>query len=219
MTAVNRLIFWLVGTPLFRGKLAGLLTLSMIHYARWVIVSGKDLPRLDPSQPPEELDYDYMLFFSNFNGSWAQYIDSFSAAIPSGLDLLWWRNVGWPNSIPEQPFHRYVNHNQLWTNHYYGAYPMAASNDVKSAERVKSSLLEFMEVSAGAKPEAFLQGYHRLLKDLQLDLSAMAPSPIASLANQAVQERCREDRRGGAEDSSRVAASGVAPTRAASKVA
>ena len=219
MTMINKLIFWAVGTRLLRRNLAGLLTLSMIHYARWVIVRGKDLPRLDPSQPPEELKYDYMLFFSNFNGSWAQYVDSFSAAIPSGLDLLWWRNVAWPNSIPEQPFHRYVNHNQLWTNHYYGAYPMAASNDVKSAERVKSSLLEFMETSAGAKPEAFLQGYQQLLKDLQHDLSAMAPSPIASLAHQAVQERCREDRRGGTEDSGRVAASRVAPASATSKVA
>jgi hypothetical protein len=81
-----------------------------------------------------------------------------------------------------------------------------------------------METSAGAKPEAFLQGYHRLLKDLQLDLSAMAPSPIASLANQAVQERCREDRRGGGDDSgpaaaSRVPASGTSSTSGTIKVA
>jgi hypothetical protein len=131
-----------------------------------------------------------MFFFSNFNGSWAQYVDSFSAAIPSGLDLLWWRNVGWPNSVPEQPFHRYVTHNQLFTNHYYSAYPMAASNDVKAAKRVKDSLTQFSAETAESEPQEFLRKYNLLLHALQRDLGQMGPTPIVSLADEAANE-CR----------------------------
>jgi len=195
MALINKGIFFFLGTKLFRFKLNGLLTLSMIHYARWVIVSGRDFPRLSHSQPAEDLDYRYMLFFSNFNGSWAQYVDSFSAAIPDGLDGLWWQNVGWPKSVPEQPFHRYVTDNQLWTSHYYSAYPMAASNDIKSAKNVKDKLAQFSRESAHDEPDAFLHRYNRLLQSLQHDLGQLAPTPIVSLASQAVEQRRRSDAR------------------------
>jgi hypothetical protein len=195
MALINKAIFFFLGTKLFSFKLSGLLTLSMIHYARWVIVSGRDFPRLSHTQPAERLDYSYMLFFSNFNGSWAQYVDSFSAAIPDGLDGLWWHNVGWPKSVPEEPFHRYVTDNQLWTSHYYSAYPMAASNDVKSAKNVKDKLLQFARDSERDGADAFLTRYNQLLKSLHHDLGQMAPTPIVSLAAQAVEERRRTDAR------------------------
>ena len=193
MVPVNKFLFWLVGTWVFRPKLLGLITLSMIHYARWVIVRGEDFPHLHPSQPREKLRYSYMLFFSNFNGTWEQYVDSFSAAIPTGLNLLWLKNVGWPAAVPEQPFHRYVQHNQVTTDFYYSAYPMAASNDVKSAQRVKDSLLDFIEKTEGVSPQTFLTEYHRLLKGLQGDISTMDASPIVSLAAAAVSQRMREE--------------------------
>src|SRR5262249_6776504 len=98
MVPINKVIFWGIGLPFFSSKLRGLLTLSMIHYARWVILRLEDFPRLNQTQPKEKLEYAYMLFFSNFNGTWEQYVDSFSAAIPSGLDALWYRNVGWPTA-------------------------------------------------------------------------------------------------------------------------
>lgn len=188
---LNRVQFWAIRQPILNLSLRGLQTLSMIHYARWVILQPHEWPRLSRSQPKEDLHYAYQLFFSNFNGSWAQYVDSFSAAIPSGLNLLWFKNVGWPNAVPEQPFHRYVEHNQVWTSHYYSAYPMAASNDVKSAQRVKDALGEFIEKTQTSSPEAFEREYNALLNELQADLSQMGPSPIVSLANAAVDERKR----------------------------
>jgi len=189
---INKFIFWLAGTSFFKPRLAGLETLSLIHYARWVILRPGDFPRLAESQPKENLSYGYELFFSNFNGSWAQYIDSFSSAIPSGLDLLWYRNVKYPNSVPFTPFHEYITYNQLWTSYYYNAYPLATANDVKSARRVKTKLLDFIDKSPGAtSPEEFQAMYNRLLLSLQHDLSQMAPTPIVSLADQAIGERVR----------------------------
>ncbi|MDB4985509.1 MAG: hypothetical protein JWN04_687, partial [Myxococcaceae bacterium] len=152
---------------------------------------AKDMPPLSDSQPKETFRYGYMMFCSNFNGSWEQYVDSFSAAIPSGLNLLWWKNVGWPTSVPEQPFHRYVEFNQVWTDYYYSAYPMAASNDVKAAQRVQQGLVKFVDATAGATPAQFLTQYNQLIKTLQSDLSQMCPTPIVSLAAEEISARRR----------------------------
>jgi hypothetical protein len=218
MVPINKLIFWALGTPLFRWKLKGLITLSLIHYARWVILRAGDFPRLDASQPEEDLEYGYMLFFSNFNGNWEQYVDSFAAAIPSGLDGLWFKNVGWPTAVPEQPFHAYVNHNQVWTDYYYNAYPMASSNDVKSAQRVKTALCEFAANAGQVSPDEFVKQYNALLKKLQSDLSQMASSPIVSLAAEDVARRRAQqgpDHEHGDAEPSKVRVTALRPNEAA----
>lgn len=194
MAWINRLIFWLVGTRMFQPRLAGLKTLSMIHYARWTIVSPKHFPRLDPSQPKEDIKYTYEFFFSNFNGSWTQYVDSFSSSIPSGLDALWYRNVRYPKSVPFTAFHDYITYNQIWTSHYYNAYPMAASNDVKSAKNVRDCLLKFVTDSNSSSPDEFKRKYDRLLLDLQYDLCQMGRTPVVSVADLAIDERRRLDK-------------------------
>ncbi len=190
---LNRLIFW--AALKIPNVLNGLLTLSLIHYARWVIIPRDKFPRLDPSQPKEDLNYSYMLFFSNFNGSWDQYVDSFTFAIPSGLDLFWKMNVKYPKSVPLTPFHNYIQHNQIDTAHYYNAYPMAASNDVKSAKNVKKALIDFNAASSNKSPDEFLEDYNKLLNQLQNDFGEMRPTPIVSLAAQAVKERVMEEQR------------------------
>ncbi len=189
---INRFIFWLAGIPFFQKKtFGGLITLSLIHYARWVILGRNQFPWLGEEQPKEDLNYDYMFFFSNFNGSWTQYVDSFSMAIPGGLDLLWFKNIGWPDSVPETPFNNYVIKNQIWTEHYYSAYPMASSNDIKSAKNVKKQLLMLCDNLETISEEAFIKKYNDALYTLQSDLSQMAPTPVVSLANEAFEKRNR----------------------------
>ena len=197
---LNKIIFRFAQLPLFSGALDGLLTLSLIHYARWAIVRPSQFPRLHPDQPAETIKYAYMFFFSNFNGSWTQYVDSFHMAIPTGLDSFWRKNLRYPRSVPLQPFHAYITYNQIWTNHYYNAYPSAASNDVKAARRIKRGLEAFVEDARNSSPGDFKIKYDALLNDLQNDLSLMAPTPIVSLAAAAV-----ESRREGANSSIRSA--------------
>ena len=84
ITWINRLLFMASrGLP---ANLMGLLGLSLIHFARWVIIKPEQWP--DLGQGKERLKNDYVLFCSNFNGTWDQYIDAFSDGIPSGLDLF-----------------------------------------------------------------------------------------------------------------------------------
>ncbi len=175
---LNRVAFWAAGAN--SAFVSGLITLSLIHYARWVIVKPGQFPKLSPDQPHEDLKYHYMLFFSNFNGSWDQYVDSFSLGpIPGGLNLFWKLNLKYPKSVPMLPFHRYITSNQIWTDHYYNAYPMATSNDVKSAQKVKADLLAFIGAIQNATcREVFQEKYNLLLLGLQHDISQMGPNPV-----------------------------------------
>lgn len=197
MAWINKLIFWIaMKRP---STLKGLVTLSMIYYARWVIIGSKQFPHVDPAQPREKLKYSYMLFFSNFNGSWDQYVDSFTFSIPNGLDLFWKWNIRYPRSIALTPFHDYIRYNQIETAHYYNAYPLATSNDVKSAKKVKQALQTFDEQWANAPPDEFLRQYHGMLRNLQNDLGAMCPAPIISMSAAQVQKRRKRDLRKAAE--------------------
>lgn len=188
---INLLIFWAAKTPFLASRFDGLKTLSLIHYARWVVLRPHQFPRLSEAQPKEKLKYAYMLFFSNFNGSWTQYVDSFHMAIPKGLDLMWQKNVRYPKSVPLQPFHRYILHNQIWTEHYYNAYPLAASNDVKNAMGLLGPLQEFADAGDKLSDAEFAVAYKRFLFENQQYLGKMAPSPVVSLANLATLERKR----------------------------
>ncbi len=184
---LNKLIFW--AALKIPSTLKGLVTLSLIHYARWVIIGKDQFPHLSPDQPKEELNYSYMLFFSNFNGSWDQYVDSFTFAIPGGLDMFWKWNIRYSKSVPLTPFHDYIGYNQLETQHYYNAYPLAASNDVKSAKTVKAALIAFNQNADAGTDAEFLTRYHSLLRGLQHDMGDMYPSPIVSMAAYHVDRR------------------------------
>lgn len=186
---VNKLFFWVA---LHRpSTLSGLITLSLIHYARWVIIGRNQFPHVSPEQPKEKLKYSYMLFFSNFNGSWDQYVDSFTFAIPGGLDLFWKWNVRYSKSVALTPFHRYIQYNQLETIHYYSAYPLATSNDVKSAQTVKDSLIAFNRLVDEGSDDEFQKRYNALLRGLQHDLGDMLPTPIISMSAYQVEKRHR----------------------------
>ena len=169
----------------FPSNLKGLINLSLIHYARWTIIGRDSFPHLDKSQPKEDLHYSYMMFESNFNGSWDQYIDSFSFAIPEGLDLFWRFNVGYPKSIPLHGFYDYIRFNQVENDHFYNAYPCAASNDVKSASALFDNLKSFTQSSLDLPDEEFLEAYNSLLLDNQQHLGsldvgpAFTPSPFS----------------------------------------
>ena len=176
----QKIIFWVV-VKTFPYFVKGLLTLSLIHYARWTIINRWSFPRLDKSQPKEKLNYSYMLFESNFNGSWDQYIDSFSFAIPSGLDMFWRWNIKYPKSIPLHDFYNYIRFNQVETDHYYNAYPLAASNDVKSAQTLSEGLNELASQVDQLSDDEFLQTYNNFLSEHQEALGTMDVGPVMTI--------------------------------------
>ena len=176
-TWLNRLLFMVARA--LPTTLSGLLGLSLIHFARWVIVKRDQWPPGDRGRPL--LQNDYMLFVSNFNGTWDQYIDAFSDGIPSGLDLFWYCAIGYPHSIPITPFKTYIRHNQIDTDYYYNATPGSAQRDIKAALRVRTALVALAGQHKTLSPEEFAAVYYRTLAAVQNDLASPGYAPVASM--------------------------------------
>jgi len=176
LTWVNRLIF--MAARAIPTTLAGLLGLSIIHFARWAMIKRDQWP--DLGQGKQKLQNDYMLFCSNFNGTWDQYIDAFSDGIPNGLDLFWFSSKKYPHSIPITPFKNYIRANQIDTDYYYDATPGAAQADIKAALRVRRALVDLASRHASMTPEAFRDAYVAALVKVQNDLGYQGYAPVAS---------------------------------------
>ena len=183
-TWLNRLIFR--ASRALPGTLSGLLGLSLIHFARWVIIKRDQWPQL--GQPQQKLANDYMLFCSNFNGTWDQYIDAFADGIPNGLDLFWYSSSKYPNSIPVTPFKNYIRANQIDTNYYYNATPGSGQRDVKLALRLARDL---GQVNPDLDDASLADAYQRVLRAAQSSLGSVGYAPIASCDTAAADlDRC-----------------------------
>jgi len=177
-TWIVRLLFFILGT--FKSTTKGLVDLSFIHFARWVIVPRRKFPHVDPGQPVEDLRYDYMLFFSNFNGTWNQYIDAFSAVLSVGLNAIWRWSEKFPGSVPVTPFKQHIARCQFDTDYYYTAYPFATTNDVKAAHRVQTALDSLAQSSTGQSAEEFERAYRKFVVAVQCDLGETGKAPVGT---------------------------------------
>lgn len=147
-----------------------LVQLSFIHFAHWSIVKGTDFPCLGRNQPRDRTKYDYLFFCSNFNGGWDQYIDAFSGVLPLGLNNIWKQSVKYPGAVPETPFLRYIQFNQLSSDYFYNAIPGASTTDVKSALSLKDKLHQFARDTAGHSPVDFAIAFNQFLLTVQTNL-------------------------------------------------
>ncbi|MCP5083254.1 MAG: hypothetical protein GY948_16315 [Alphaproteobacteria bacterium] len=188
-TWINRLLF--MGARSLPNRLGGLLGLSLIHFARWAIIKRDQWP--DPNgDNSHNLNNDYMLFCSNFNGTWDQYIDAFSDGIPSGLDAFWFSSTKYPGSIPVTAFKDYITYNQIDTDYYYNATPGSAQRDVKCTLKVYVALLELAQNHKTEDPEAFAQAYREALGKVQTCLGDPGYGPVASLDTEHADENRRK---------------------------
>jgi hypothetical protein len=154
-----------------------LINLSFIEFARWVIVPRTAFPSLGQGQLQENLKYDYLLFFSNFNGTWNQYIDAFSAVLSRGLNLIWRWSEKFPGSVPVTLFKEYIARVQFDTDYYYTAYPHATANDLKSAHIVQRSFDNLSALAAQSTPQQFADAYLRFVLQVQGHLGETGEAP------------------------------------------
>jgi hypothetical protein len=177
-TWILRLIFFILAKV--KSKQQDLINLSFIEFARWVIIPRDRFPFLGDTQKRESLKYDYLLFFSNFNGTWNQYIDAFSAVLSDGLNLIWRWSEKFPGAVPVTPFKDYIARVQFDTDYYYTAYPEATANDVKSAHIVQQELSKFRIKGATCTPEQFQRAYLEFLIAVQAHLGYTGKAPMVS---------------------------------------
>ncbi|HXB72132.1 MAG TPA: hypothetical protein VNY05_28100 [Candidatus Acidoferrales bacterium] len=177
-TPILKLVFFILGHV--KSLQADLIHLSFIHFARWVVVKRRQFPRLSQKQPEEQLHYDYLLFFSNFNGTWNQYIDAFADVLSNGLNLIWRWSAKYPGARPVTDFKRYIALVQFDTDYYYAAYPRATANDVKAAHRVNAAVEEFARNSKDMTPAEFGAAYLKFVTLVQMDLGSTGIGPVGS---------------------------------------
>lgn len=191
-TWINNFIFMISRAR--PSTLSGLLGLGFIHFARWVIIRRDDWPQL--GQPSTSLSNDYMVFCSNFNGTWDQYIDAFADGISGGLDLFWYSSTKYPNSIPIIPFKNYIRANQVDTEYYYNATPGSAQRDIKAALKLSHDLAE-IAAEAGELGDAELaSAFERLLIANQGGLGSPGYAPVASCDTAAADHNRADAERG-----------------------
>jgi len=155
-----RLALWLKKR---QGPDPALQRLSLIHVAHWVVVDRF------PGEPRRRR-YAYLLFVSNFNGSWREYIDAFATAIPRRMAVLWGTSFGFPGAQPPASFVNYIERNQLTPNHFYAAYPEASATEVASALRVHERFHADVVPATALDEERFAAEWRRFLTDVQRDL-------------------------------------------------
>jgi hypothetical protein len=116
-----------VGRPLAK--------LAFIYFGRWTVVEAL---------PGHSLNSPYLLFESNYDGGWADYLDAFADRIPGRLTRMWETCYGFEQEVlhargrdgrPFQPapFKRYVDKNELEVLHFYSAYPEETTRTVNQA--------------------------------------------------------------------------------------
>jgi hypothetical protein len=159
--------------------------LSFIHFAWWGFLT--DIPYNGLPQRRESLRYTYLLFESNFNGGWDDYIDTFSYIIPVPMWLAWGSSFGFPGPRPVSRFKAYIEKNQFPVVHYYSAYPKSSTTMVVFSLRAHGAVRAFNAETTGFDPVQFGAAYRRLVRSLQRSpqpqLVSSAPvGPFVTLA-------------------------------------
>jgi hypothetical protein len=139
--------------------------LAFIHFGRWSII--RQLPFNGPPQERDRLRYNYLLFESNFDGTWDQYIDAFSQIVPERMWALWGSSYGFPGPRPVGPFKRWIRGNEYPADHYYCAYPDAPTAVIVQALELRGRLEELVASSEDLSAEEFAVAYEGFLTDTQ----------------------------------------------------
>jgi hypothetical protein len=109
--------------------------LAFIYFGRWTVVEAL---------PGHRLNSAYLVFESNYDGGWADYLDAFADRIPGRLTKMWETCYAFKEEVlhtpgrdgrPFQPapFKRYVDKNELEVLHFYCAYPEETTRTVNQA--------------------------------------------------------------------------------------
>jgi hypothetical protein len=113
----------------YKGSLGGI---PSIHFARWAMIN----------------DGKYLLFLSNFDGSWEHYLGEFIDQAAGGLTAVWSNTVDFPESrnlvqggaADEQRFKAYARNSQLYTQLWYSAYPFLSVANVLNNASIRAQL-------------------------------------------------------------------------------
>jgi hypothetical protein len=139
LKAVLKLIHVLAAVSSNQGNLSGI---KSIHFARWVVIAGGER----------------LLFLSNYDGSWENYLDDFIDQASSGLTAIWTNTVGFPRTSylveggarDELLFKTLVRRSQTPSLVWYSAYPDLSTANIEANAAICEGLFAPLDPAAEA---------------------------------------------------------------------
>jgi len=140
-TWIVRLFFLLLGS--IKSAQADLVQLSFIHFARWVIV---DKGILNDSRTS------YLIFESNYRGSWDSYLDDFVYKTLIPMNLIWGNLEGFPSKGCQdiEMFKQHQRPRQFPAQVYYCAYPELSVQNIVCDRNLAKAIRDLKDYLSGA---------------------------------------------------------------------
>lgn len=168
---------WLVGVVLWAlRRFTTPVDLALLSFVHWAVIPRTAFPQLDPRQPKEQLNHDYLIFLSAFTGPWGPYIDAFADVLFKALDAVWSWTVAYPGANPVTGLKTHIIRNRIESDHFYSAYPGASVRDVRDALIIAAALEDLAKLQ-GLPAVEFAEEYHRIVLRLQNRLGPFGPLP------------------------------------------
>lgn len=120
-----------------KGKLG---SINTIHFARWLIIDNNRR----------------LVFLSNYDGSWENYLGDFIDRAAKGLTAVWSNAEGFPTAknlilegaARDQAFKAYARKSQLKTHCWYSAYPQLSLPNIVNNSKIRQGLVKKLEKKA-----------------------------------------------------------------------
>jgi hypothetical protein len=137
LKSVLKLIHLVAAISANQGSLSGI---TSIHFARWVVIDGGRR----------------LLFLSNYDGSWENYLDDFIDLASIGLTAIWSNTVGFPRSYflvyggaqDELLFKTLVRQSQKASLVWFSAYPDHSIQNIETNATIREGLFVPMDDDA-----------------------------------------------------------------------
>ena len=128
---------WMLRTKVLAGHMfvkGKLLNIPTIHFARWVLIDNDK----------------HVLFFSNFDGSWQQYLGDFIDQSGWGLSGIFSNTVNFPRTnfmvtggaYDEEHFLAWSRSTQIPTQVWYSAYPHLSIKNINNNTAIRNDLFK-----------------------------------------------------------------------------
>lgn len=106
--------------------------LQFIFAIRWALLAPYERGRWRRWPPMVSPDQRWhLLFESNFDGDWDEYLANFAGVIPRGLASLVWVGAGYTGLTSPDLFKRYAKLHDHLPEHYVSGYPRLSANDIR----------------------------------------------------------------------------------------
>lgn len=141
-----------------RGTLAGV---PGIHFGHWTLLDeGRDAQgRTDAGR---------MLFLSNYDGTWDNYLDDFIAKLATGVRHIWGKSEGFPGVADGDVFKNWARLQQTRTCVWYSAYPELTVEAINNHSEIREGL--FAAIHNKEKPlKTWLLRFGQAGKSMRLE--------------------------------------------------